>query len=63
MIDPSVAIKLPHKVSSKVAKDDVLIRIYYNSEPRFRESLAYVEKCWEVSERAGKRKLILDTVY
>ena len=50
-------------MSSKVAKDDVLIRIYYNSEPRFRESLAYVEKCWEVSERAGKRKLILDTVY
>lgn len=63
VIDPSVAIQLPHKVSSKVVKDDVLIRIYYNSEPRFRESLAYVEKCWEVSERAGKRKLILDTVY
>ncbi len=63
VIDPSVAIQLLHKVGSRISRNDVLIRIFYNSESKLKDSLACFEKCWEVSEKAEKRKLILDTVY
>ena len=61
-IDPSVAIRLLHKVGDKVSEDDVLLKIYYNQEKQLRESLPYVEKCWKVSDSAEIRKLIIDTV-
>jgi len=62
-IDPSVAIRLLHKVGDKVSEGDVLLRIYYNQDEQLRESLRYVGKCWEVSDSSKKRKLIIDTVY
>jgi len=61
-IDPSVAIRLLHKVGDKVSEGDVLLTIYYNQDKQLQESLLYIEKCWEVSNRAEKRKLIIDTV-
>ena len=62
-IDPSVAIHLLHKVGDKVSEGDVLLIIYYNREKQLRESLPYIEKSLEVSDRAKKRKLIIDTVH
>lgn len=63
VIDPSVAIQLLHKVGSKVLRGDVLIRIFYNSENKLNDSLSYVQKCWEISDSAEKRKLILGIEY
>ena len=62
-IDTSVAIRLMHKVGDKVSEGDVLLRIYYNQDKQLQESLRYAEKCWEVSDSAEKRKLIIDTIY
>jgi pyrimidine-nucleoside phosphorylase len=62
-IDPSVAIRLLHKVGDRVSEGDVLLTIYYNQDKQLQESLLYIEKCWEVSDRAEKRKLIIDTVH
>ncbi|NLD04482.1 MAG: thymidine phosphorylase, partial [Synergistaceae bacterium] len=63
IIDPSVAIQLLRKIGDDVFKGDVLLRIYYNKEKQLDESLRYVEKCWEVSDNAEKRKLIIDMIY
>lgn len=62
IIDPSVAIQLLRKIGDDVFKGDVLLRIYYNKEKQLDESLRYVEKCWEVSDNAEKRKLIIDMI-
>lgn len=62
MIDLSVSVQLPIKIGDRVSMDEVIIRIYYNSEKKLEESLKYIRNSWAVSDSAEKRKLIIDRI-
>lgn len=58
-IDPSVAIKLLAKIGSSIKKDDAIIKIYYNTKEQLNSAMPYLDMCWNVSDKAEKKKLIV----
>lgn len=61
-IDPYVSIRLMHKCGESVKAGETLIRVYYNEKKQLASALPYLENCWEIKERAEKRKLIIETI-
>lgn len=61
-IDPYVSIRLMHKCGESVKAGETLIRVHYNEKKQLASALPYLENCWEIKERAEKRKLIIETI-
>lgn len=59
-IDHRVAIQLCAKVGDSVTAGDILIRVLYNNKEQLENAAPYFCGCWQISEKAEKRSLILD---
>lgn len=62
-IDPAVAIQMCAKIGDMVHKNEVVLRVHYNTEEQLKNAAAYLADCITVSDRAEKRKLVIDYFY
>jgi len=59
IIDGAVGVRLCAKVGDKVKKGSAVLQVLYNRESQLRSALPYLSNCFEVADKADKRKLIL----
>ena len=62
-IDPAVAIQMCAKIGDMVHKNEVVLRVHYNTEEQLKNAAAYLADCITISDRAEKRKLVIDYFY
>ena len=61
-IDPAVAVKLCAKTGDPLNRGDTVIEIHYNSDDQLKSAMPYINSCWDVSDHADRRKLILERI-
>ena len=62
-IDHSVSVHLIKKIGDAVSVGDTVIELLYNDDTKLAEAMKYLTDCWNVSEKAERRELILDYVF
>lgn len=58
-IDHAVGVQLCAKIGDEIKPGCAIMRVSYNSKPQLQAALPYLLSCFEVSDSAEKRKLIL----
>ena len=61
-IDPAVSVELPAKIGDSVAKGTPVLIVHYNADGQLKAALPYLQDCFDVSDSAEKRKLIIDRI-
>ena len=51
------------KIGDAVSVGDTVIELLYNDDTKLAEAMKYLTDCWNVSEKAERRELILDYVF
>ena len=61
-IDPYVSIELCAKIGDKIDKDGTIIKAHYDDERQIQNAAPYLKECFEISDKAEKRKLVIDHI-
>jgi pyrimidine-nucleoside phosphorylase len=61
-VDPAAGLYLVKKVGEPVKRGDVLCKIHWNDENRFRNALPLIEEAFEIGSRPAKRRPLIHAV-
>lgn len=61
-IDPYVSIELCAKIGDKISKGETIIKVHYDDERQIQNAEPYLKECLEISDKAEKRKLVIDHI-
>lgn len=61
-IDPYVSIELCAKIGDKINKGETIIKVHYDDERQIQNAEPYLKECLEISDKAEKRKLVIDHI-
>ena len=61
-VDPAVGLSLDKKVGERVKRGDVLCRVYWNDENRFRTAMPLIEEAFELKSRPTKQRPLIHAV-